>query len=180
MIYAALAVCEDLEEASEALHAQGLEISPRRLGYYQRHGGHRIKQMRESGLANELMGQAARHMTRVQQMDEVSEWFKQVITKVDDPQTLDTGKAAMLHRYRELMALLIDADSPEGRGTRDEEVSEEDQQRVQSGLSLLELISNGREPNETFEQLILDATRRVAAASGQTFSELEPDEFTME
>ena len=174
MIYATLSLCEDVQEASEALQEQGLEISPRRLGYYQRHGAHRIKQMRESGLVNQLVGQLARHKSRIEQMDHIADWFTRVITQVDDPQTLDTGKAAMLHRYRELMALLIDADSPGGISDADEQVSEEDEQRVESGLSLLELVSNGRSADETFEQLLLDTARRVAAASGATFRAPEP------
>ncbi len=180
-IYATLAVCEDTEEASEVLQAQGLEISARRLGYYQRHGAHRIKQMRESGLAAQLVGQQARHMSRIKRMDQFSEWIEQQMMGPEGPsELLDRERAAIIHRYRELMATLIQSDSPEGATDQDEEVEPQYQQQVRRGLSLLELISDGREPDEMFEQLILDATRRVAAASGATFPPSGADKSPLE
>ena len=179
-ILAMLSLYEDPEQASEHLDGQGIQISPQNLAGLRRDNAPHIQYIKDSGIAGQLVGPGARHRDRVQQMDEVGEWFKQLITTVTDPETLDTGKAAMLHRYRELMALLIDADSPEGGTNQDEELEPQHQQEVHRGLSLLELITNGREPDETFEQLLLDATRRVAAASGQTFPSSGPDEFPME
>ena len=179
-ILAMLSLYEDPEQASEHLDGQGIQISPQDLARLRHHNAPHIQYIKDSGIAEQLVGPGARHRDRVQQMDEVTQWFKQLITTVTDPETLDTGKAAMLHRYRELMALLIDADSPEGGTDQDEELEPQHQQEVHRGLSLLELITNGREPDETFEQLLLDATRRVAAASGQTFPSSGPDEFPME
>lgn len=180
-IYAALALCEDLEQASELLQDQGVVISPRRLGYYQRNGGQRLEQMKQSGLATQLVGQQARHMSRVKRMDHFTEWIEQQMMGPDGPsELLDRERAAIIHRYRELMETAIQSDSPEGGTDQDEEIEPQHQQEVHRGLSLLELISNGREPDETFEQLLLDATRRVAAASGQTFPSSGPDKFPME
>ena len=179
-ILAMLSLYEDPEQASEHLDGQGIQISPQNLARLRTTNAPHIQYIKDAGIAGQLVGPGARRLDRVQQMDEVTQWFKQLITTVTDPETLDTGKAAMLHRYRELMALLIDADSPEGGTNQDEELEPQHQQEVHRGLSLLELISNGREPDETFEQLLLDATRRVAAASGQTFPSSGPDEFPME
>jgi len=180
-IYAALALCEDLDEASELLQDQGLVVSPRRLGYYQRNGGQRLEQMKQSGLAEHLVGQPARHMSRVKRMDQFTEWIEQQMMGPDGPsELLDRERAAIIHRYRELMETAIQSDSPEGGTNQDEEIEPQHQQEVHRGLSLLELISNGREPDETFEQLLLDATRRVAAASGQTFPPPTPDKFPVE
>ena len=180
-IYAALALCEDLDEASELLQDQGVVISPRRLGYYRRNGGQRLAQMKQSGLAQYLVGQPARHMSRIKRMDQFTTWIEQQIMRLEDAgELLDRERAAIIHRYRELMETLIQADSPKGGTDQDQELEPQHQQQVHEGLSLLELMSNGREPDETFEQLLLDATRRVAAASGQTFPSLEPDKFPME
>ena len=174
-ILAMLSVCEDPEQASEHLSVQGVEVSPQKLARVKRHNAHHIQHIKDSGIARELVGQAARHLSRVKRMDQFSEWIEQQMMGPDGPsQLLDRERAAVIHRYRELMALLIDSDSPGGRSDAEEQVSEEDQQRVGAGLSLLELMSDGREPDEVFAQLVFDATRRVAAASGATFRAPEP------
>ena len=168
-IYAALAVCEDTQVASQVLQAQGVAISPRRLSYYQRNGGERLRQMKESGLAAQLIGQQARQMSRVKRLDVFTEWLEQQFMNPEALDALSKELASLVHRYRETMQLVMDHDSPDGEREADEETPLEDQQRVQGSLSLLELITNGQHPDETFAELVFDAARRVAAASGATF-----------
>ncbi len=175
-IYAALAVCDDPEEASAVLKQTGLDISPARLRYYTRNGNGRLQRMNQSGKAGQLLGKPGRHLGRIQRIDRLTQWIEDQIMALGDPDKLDRERAAVLHRYREIMQLLCEYDGPAGEDTnqRSTDSETETDRQVQEGLSLLELISNGQPPEEVFDQLISDAARRVAAASGTTFPPPEP------
>ncbi len=175
-IYAALTLCDGLEEASAALLEAGVDISPARLRYYAHNGNGRRQRMEQSGKAGQILGRHGRHLERVKYMDRLTRWVENQLMALVDPEKLDRERAAVLHRYREIMELLCKYDGPAGEGTdqRSADSETETDRQVQEGLSLLELISDGQPPEEVFDQLISDAARRVAAASGTTFPPPEP------
>ena len=179
-IYAALSLCEDVAQVSEALQAQGVEVTPRQLRAYQRSSAHRIQQMKESGLASHLGGQLARHMSRVRQMDQLAGYVQETLI---DPEMIATQAkefAPILQRYRELMQVIKDYDSPDQPKGQAQAANGEEQGHVRTCLSLLELISDGEDPQPGFAELLSDATRRVAAASGASLPLPVPDQPTLE
>lgn len=170
-IYAVLSVAEDLQEASETLQDLGVEISPRRLWYYQKNGNGRLQRMQQSGKAKQFLGREGRYLERIKRMDRFTQWLENQIMALNDPDKLDRERAAVIHRYREIQQLLCEVDGPQIGDNEPESAARETETagQVQEGLSLLELIGNGQPPDEVFDYLVSDAARRVAAAAGTTF-----------
>jgi len=179
-ILAMLSLYEDPEQASEHLDGQGIQVSPQNLARLRTDNAPHIQYIKDSGIAGQLVGAGARHLNRVKRLDVLTEHLEHELMQPDALSAQPKDWAPLLHRYRETMALVMEQDTPQPNREAAEQSAPEDQKQVHRGLSLLELITNGREPDETFEQLLLDATRRVAAASGQTFPSPGPDEFPME
>ena len=177
-IYAALSVIDDLQEASETLQEVGLEVSPQRLRHYQRNGNGRLQRMKQSGKAGQFLGKLGRHRERMKRVDRLTQWLEDQVMALGerDPEKLDKDRAMVLHRYREIMELLCQYDGASAENAEQQNAGRDTDadRQVQEGLSLLELISNGQPPDEVFDQLVSDATRRLAAASGTTFPPLEP------
>ena len=177
-IYAVLSMADDLTEASETLQEMGVQISPQRLRHYQRNGNGRLQRMKQSGKAGQFLGKLGRHQERIKRADKLTQWLEDQIMALGerDPEKLDKDRAAVLRGYREIMELLCQYDGASAEDAEQQNVGRDTDadRQVQEGLSLLELISNGQPPDEVFDQLVSDATRRLAAASGTTFPPLEP------
>ena len=111
-VYATLSLTDDLQEASETLRELGVEISPQRLWHYQKNGNGRLQRMQQSGKARQFLGKQGRHLERIKRMDRFTQWLESQIMALGDPEKLDRDRAPVIHRYREMMALLCQCDGP--------------------------------------------------------------------
>jgi len=167
-VIAALALTDELSQVHMLLAQEGFPLSSPRLKLIQ--SGHltEIQCMRESGLASTFFGPEAMRLFRLVRLDSVCTTLEARINSTEGP--LDRELAAILQQYRELMDLALKQTSPAPAAASNSEANAS----VAATFTLLEALHDNDLPPGDSTQVVCDAARRMAAATGFAFAGADP------